>query len=145
MGLLNWPANINQPEISFQVFTISSKIRDATISDIKAANKIIKFIKDNKTHITFPPLHVPSTKMVMYSDASFINISDGCSQGEYLVFLSDKNNTSCPISWKSNKLRRVARFTFTLTIEALAFIDGFSLLHPPTSSRIISNSSILKN
>ena len=117
MGQLNWLANISQPEISFQVSSVSSKIRNATISDIKTANKIINFIKDNKTHITFPSLHLPSTKVFMYS-----NVPDGCSQGGYLVFLADKNNTSCPISWKSNKLRQVVRST--LAAEILAFLDG---------------------
>ena len=58
----------------------------------------------------------------MYSDTSFNNISDGFSQGGYFVFLADKNNNSCPISWKSNKLRQVARSTFAA--EALAFTDG---------------------
>ena len=87
MSQLNWLSNISRLEISIQVSSISSKIRNATISDIKAANKIIKFIKDNKTHIIFPPLNIPSTKLVVYSDVSF-NISDDCSQGGYLVFLA---------------------------------------------------------
>ena len=55
----------------------------------------------------------------MKTDTNFNNIYDGCSQGGYLcfylVFLF-------PISWKSNKLRRVARST--LTAEPLAFTDG---------------------
>ena len=101
MQQLAWLANISQPDISFQVSSISSNIQQATVSGTKTANKIIKFIKDNKTHITFPPLHISSTKVIMYPDASFSNISDGCSQGGYLVFLADKNSTSCPISWKS--------------------------------------------
>ena len=89
---------MSRPKIGSQVSRINSKMQEATLSTIKVANKIIKFIKGNETHITIPPPHFSSTKVVMSSDADFINISNDCSQGGYLVFLADKNNTSCPIS-----------------------------------------------
>ena len=98
IGQLNWLANISRPEISFQVSNISSKISNATISDIKEANKIIKFVKENKSHITFPSLDLKSTKIVMFSDASYNNIPDGNSQGGHVVFLTDKHKMSCPLS-----------------------------------------------
>ena len=119
---VNWLANISRPEISFHVSHISSKIVDATISDIKETSKIIKFLKENKNHITFPSLHLESTKIVMFSDASFNNLSDGYSQGGDIVFIADKFNMSCPISWKSTKVRRVAKST--LAAETLAFTEG---------------------
>ena len=122
IGQLNWLANISRPEISYQVSTISAKIKTATIADIKETNKIIKLVKQNKSFITFPSLHLPSTKVVMYSDASFNNITDGNSQGGYIVFLSDKHNNSSPIAWKSTKLCRVARSTSAA--ETLAFMEG---------------------
>ena len=67
------------------------------------------------------PLHIPGTKVVMYSNASFNNTSDGRSQGGYLVFLADKKQHFMSHSWRSNKLRWVARYT--LTAETLAFTD----------------------
>ena len=63
IGQLNCLANISRLEISFQVSYISSKIVDTTISAIKETNKIIKFVKENKNHITFPSLHLESTKI----------------------------------------------------------------------------------
>lgn len=122
IGQLNWLANISRPEISFQVSNISSKITNATISDIKETNKVIKFVKEHKSHITFPSLDLKSTKVMMFSDASFNNLSDGNSQGGHIVFLADKFKMSSPISWKSNKIRRIARST--LAAETLAFTDG---------------------
>ena len=86
IGQLNWLANISRPEISFQVSNISSRISNATISDIKEANKIIKFVKENKSHITFPSLDLKSTKIVMFSNASYSNIPDGNSQGGHVYF-----------------------------------------------------------
>lgn len=122
IGQLNWVANISRPEISYQVSNISSKIKDATINDIKEVNQIIKFVKTNENHITFPSLDIPSTRVTIYSDASFNNIPNGNSQGGYITMLTDKHQRSCPISWKSNKVRRVARST--LAAETLALTDG---------------------
>ena len=53
------------------------------------------------------------------ADTNFNNISEGCSQGRHLVFLVDKNNTSCPISAKSNKLKQVARATLAAETRPL--------------------------
>ena len=66
----------------------------------------------------FPPLHV---QVAMYSGVSYNNIPDGCIQGRYLVFLAEKNNTWCPVTWKSNKIMELARST--LTAETLTFTD----------------------
>ena len=122
LGQLNWLSNITCPEISFQVSTISSRITKATVSDIKEVNKIVKNVKGNKHCITFPSLDLSSTHVVMFSDASFNNHPNGSSQGGYIVMIVDKHNQSCPISWKSNKVRRIARST--LAAETLVFTDG---------------------
>ena len=58
----------------------------------------------------------------MYSDASFNNLCNGASQRGHIVLLTDQLNNSCPISWKSNKVRRIARST--LVAETLSFSDG---------------------
>ena len=122
IGQLNWLANITRPEISYQVSKISSEIPKATISTLKEVNKIIKFIKTTPSHILFPSLHVQSIRVRVYADASFNNDVNGSSQGGHIVLLSDKNKLSCPISWRSNKVRRVARST--LAAETLAMADG---------------------
>jgi len=122
IGQLNWLANISRPEISFQVSTISSKMTTATVSEIKETNKLINFVKNNPIFIKFSPLHRESTHIIMYADASFNNLENGNSQGGHLVMIRDKNQVVCPIFWKSNKVRRVARST--LAAETLAFTDG---------------------
>ena len=117
---LNWLANTTTPKISFQVSNISSKIVDATISDIKQSSKIIKIIKESQ--ITFPSLCFESTKILMFSDASFNNLCDGYSQGGHRVFIADKFNMSCPVSWKSTEVCHVARSN--IAAETLAFTKG---------------------
>ena len=84
-------------------------------------------------HITFPSLHLKSTKIVMFSDTSFKNLSDGYSQGGYIVFITDKFKMSCPVSWKSTKVHCVERST--LATETLAFTEGkMQILHVPSIS-----------
>ena len=97
IGQLNWLANISIPEISFQVSNISSKV-EATTSDIKETNKINKFVKENKNHITFPSFQLESTKIVVFSHAGFNNLYDGYSQVGHIVFIADKFNMSYPVS-----------------------------------------------
>ena len=92
------------------------------MQDIREANKIIKFAKSNRSFITFPSLHLPSVKVTIYSDASFNNLCNGASQGGHIVLLTDQFNNSCPISWKSNKVCRIARSS--LAAEALSFSGG---------------------
>ena len=95
-------------------------IRQATIEDIKDVNKVIKYVKDTPSKLYFPSLDVESTEVVAFTDASFNNLNDRGSQGGQVIFLKDKYNQSCPISWKSNRVRRVARST----LAAETFADG---------------------
>ena len=122
LGRLNWVANMTRPDISFTVSKVSGHIKEATISDVKEINKLIKHVKGSLASITFPALDVNTTRVVVYTDSSYNNLDDGGSQGGHIVFLKDKHNKSCPISWRSVRVRRVARST--LAAECLSFADG---------------------
>ena len=94
---LNCLANITRAEISYQVLKISNRITEATISDVKERNKIIKCAKANKDFIIFPPFHIPNTTFTMFSGTSFNKLLDGLGQRGHIVFLVNKIK-SCPIS-----------------------------------------------
>ena len=93
LGRLNWVANMTRPEISFTVSKVSGHIKEATISDVKEVNKLIKQVKSSPSSITFPALDVESTRVVVYTDSSYNNLDDGGSQGGHIV-LSRTNSTS---------------------------------------------------
>ena len=76
--------------------------------------------KDSGT-VVFPCLKMESFNIKVYSDASFNNLPNGASQEGHIVFLCDENN-SAPLSWTSNKIRRVVRST--LAAEAIALNDA---------------------
>ena len=122
LGQLNWLSNMTRPDISYSVSRISGHIKQAKIMHIKEANKLIKYVKDTPSTVSFPSLDIASTQVVVFSDSSFNNLDDGGSQGGQIVFLKDKFDKSCPISWRSTRVRRVARST--LAAESLSFADG---------------------
>ena len=122
LGQLNWLSCITRPEISFTVSEISSRISSATVSDILSINKTIKFVKSSPGFITMPRLDLTSLRIAAYSDSSFNNLPKGNSQGAYVVFLADDSHQSCPVSWSSNKVKRVVRST--LAAETLAFTEA---------------------
>ena len=122
IGQLNWLATVSHPEISSDVCQASSRVRDAAVSDIIEVNKVIYKVKKEQAYIHFPKLALSSVHLRVYSDASFNNLPDGGSQEGFLVLISDSSNKCSPISWASNRIKRVVRST--LAAETLALNDG---------------------
>ena len=107
---------MTRPEISFFICKTSTQIKDATISGLISANKIVKFFKNTPTYICIPTFHLESLYIKLFLDVSFDNLQNDGSQGVFLVFLSDKFN------WISTKLKHFAHST--LAAETMALSDG---------------------
>ena len=87
------------------------------------ANKAVKKLKSNSVKVKFPYLGRPEKlKIVVFSDATYGSLSDGASQGAYLVFIQGENGKVAPISWQSKKLSRVTKSP--LASETSALCDG---------------------
>lgn len=121
MGQINWACNISRPDVGFAAGQVNMSANKATVADIVAANKLVRHIKDTQSSILFPKLNMKKCYMEVYSDASFANLSDGGSQGGHIVFLTD-GIRSCPLVWRSCKVRRVVKST--IAAETLALVDG---------------------
>ena len=121
LGKINWVAGISRPEISYHACEITTRVKNATITDIFTINRVIKFIKSTPSHITIPVKNLESLQLLLYSDASFNNLPDRGSQGRYIVFLCDKFSNSAPIAWNSTRLKHVTRST--LAAGTLALTD----------------------
>ena len=120
LGQLNWLSGMTRLKIGFTVSEVSSRIKSATMSDIKSLNKTIKTVKTTEGWIHIPKLNLCSLKIRWYTDAGFNNLNDSCSQG-FILFLCDQDGFSTAISLSSNKLKRVVRSI--RTAETLAFAD----------------------
>ena len=79
-------------------------------------------IKSTPGHITIPVINLESPQLLLHSDVSFNNLTDGDSQGGYIVFLCNKFSNSAPIVWNSTRLKHVTRPT--LAAETLALMGG---------------------
>ena len=127
LGQLNWLACTSRPEISFAVSDLSSKVKSATVNELIEVNKVVKFIKTTPSLLKIPKLDLESTRVASYTDASFNSMIDGSSQGAFIIFLYDKNGSCAPISWASNRIKRVVRSS--LAAETLAFMEGADSAH----------------
>ena len=97
IGQLLWISNHTRPDISCDVSILGSKLKDATINELKTVNKLISKIKDNQYTLRYQPLDL-SFKRLSFTDAAFGNLSDRGSQGGLVIFLLDKHNKSNLIS-----------------------------------------------
>ena len=121
-GRLNWIASKSRPDLSFDVCDLSCSIKNAKVSDLQKAVKVVRKAKSSRGSIKFPSLDLSTIRVVTYSDASYGNLPDGSSQGGHIVFLSDSSGKCVPITWSSVKIRRIARST--LASECMALQDA---------------------
>ena len=116
---LNGLATQTRPDFSYDVSDLSSMLKQENVECLKQANRVVK---KKKSHINIPDLgNLKHLKIVAYSDASFGNLTDGSSQGGYIIFLVGSNDKYMPIAWQSKCVRRVVKST--LAAEILAMVD----------------------
>ena len=122
IGQLSWIATQTRPDIAFDVCELSGHCRNATVADAVRLNKIISRVVSDHFCLLFGKLSsVGDCIIECFSDASFGNLSDGGSQGGFVIFLKDRQGRRCPIYWQSRKLRRVVKST--LSAETLALVE----------------------
>ena len=118
-GQLNWTSSQTCPDISYQACEVSTCIKNATICDLKTANKYIRKLKSLEVVLKFPNLgNLENVRIMCSSDASFANLKNGSSHGGFIIFLCG----NAPIAWKSNKLKGVVKST--LSAETLALEEA---------------------
>lgn len=123
IGQILWVARQSRPDVMFDVSNLASKLKDATVQAIHEANRIVCKLKSKKVVLNFLHLGKDSAlKIVVFSDASFGNLSDGGTQGGHLIVLMGEIGNFSPLSWQSKRVKRVVRST--LAGETLAMSDG---------------------
>ena len=76
-------------------------------------------MKRNPLSLKFPKIQFNGAFIIVFSDVSFGNLPDGSSQGGHLIFMAEK---SCPLTWQSQKIRKVCNST--LGAESWALVDA---------------------
>ena len=126
VGRINWAVQGSRPDLGFEMIELSTKLKKGSVSDLQRANKAIKRLKDeqNSNQIVFPCLgDLEQCKIMVFSDASHANLSDGVSSvGAHVVLLVGSDRNCCPLAWQANKIKRVVRST--IAAEALSLQEG---------------------
>ena len=127
IGKLMWPAMHVKPEICFTLSYLASQLPYPTVELIKIANKAVRHVLNGPPIVlSFQALkNWSNISIICFTDASFNNNVDGSTHGGHLIFAMETDTLKCClISWKSGKIRRIARST--LAAETFAMIDGIN-------------------
>ena len=113
-----------RPDLAFMMTELSTKFRNAKISDYLTVKKVLVKAKTAKCEVFFPYLGSPKDWIItVCADASHGNLNGGVdSCMGYLVFIVNSQHHSSPLSWRSGKVKRVVRST--IAAETLAMIEG---------------------
>ena len=137
-GQLNWVAAQSRPDLSFMTYDLNVTKSVDPEEAVKKANKAFRRMKElnGDYNVKFSKLGDISTlKIVIYSDASSMNLGDKVSTGKgHLIVLMNEEGRISPLSWGSHKCKRVV--SSTLSAETLAFKD--TLDHGVYVSHLIS-------
>ena len=120
VGQLQWAAKLTRPDISFSSCDLSSRAKDATITEVKEANKLLKKLHQQQYSVRIPNIgNITASSLVVFSDASHKILADGNSQGGFIVFLAGSHNKFAPLVWTSHRLKRVVKSAMAAETIAL--------------------------
>ena len=110
-GQLNWISSQSRPDLSYDAFILSTRLKSATFEDAKYANKVLEKAKKQKVNLRFSELGFwKDLHLELYVDASLGNIeSNGLTKSMmgFLLLLCDSKGNCSPIHWKSKVIDRV--------------------------------------
>ena len=127
-GAYGWLSTIVKPQLSFPVSKANAKINDgeAGAEYLRLVQK--RFNPSNNT-MRFVPLREKAGTLHLYchSDASLFNAEEHASQGGFVIFAGEQfekgetKKMNCNIMhWRSQKIRRVTKSTFSSELLSLS-------------------------
>ena len=107
LGKLQWLSSQTRPDLSISANSLSSDLGNASRASLLEINKAIRKAKSTSFNLEYAPL-ADFDRLVVYADASFQNLSDGGSQGGYIIFATNSQFSPIhPISWASRRIQRI--------------------------------------
>merc|ERR1711867_62083 len=99
VGSINWCVIGTRPDLSFELNTLSVKLRNATVGDFLNAQKSIRKLQNNQVHITIPDLKMfdPGLEIVVFTDAAFRNQDKKIKSTMAYIIYCKRNDLYCPI------------------------------------------------
>ena len=128
IGKLLWLVNQTRPDLGFETSVAASKVNNATVSELLEMNKLVKKAKATDIELKIPKLNnLENAKLLVFSDASFGNVSNGGSQAGYVVLVVDDERNCVVIHWGSHRIKRVVRSV--LAAETMAMSDAVDMAY----------------
>ena len=118
-GKLLWLAENCRPDLSFMANHLSKKSHNATLSDLKYVNKVLKKMRERSNEVVYSRVGDKEELVVRsMSDASYLKVKE--SVGGSLAMLSNKNNNkTVPLYWKSKRITKICTSTKDAETHAL--------------------------
>ena len=124
LGTVGWRAQQSAPWLSAETSLLQAEVSTATVATLQKVNKLIRTMNATASvKILIPAIHELS--VVGWGDAAWAVRASGESQGGELVavvpleFLSGQTCVVAPVSWRSNKLLRVARSSTSAEVQQM--------------------------
>ena len=123
VGQIQWVAKQTRPDAAYTGCVLSTKVKHATVADVRRANKQLKQLQQTKIAVKISDIgDLEDASLLLYSDASHANLAGGGSQGGFVIFLQGSNSALAPLIWKSHKLKRVVKSA--MGAETMALLEG---------------------
>lgn len=121
-----------RPDICAAIQLIAPGGESLKNSEYATIRKVIDHLQsDPPFGLTFVPIYLSTSRLVLFSDASFGNARKEKSQLAYVVILADKDDHENIIHYASTRCRRITRSVMASEIHALVlgFVATFSIQH----------------
>ena len=119
-GQIGWLARGTRPDLTFAQVEMSTKFLNGKVKDLNKAIKAVRKIPNNKSSYKIRNLgSCDEWQVEVSTDASLGNLNEGVdSTAGYIVLLKNPYGVCVPISWSSNKIKRIV--DNTLAAEAIS-------------------------
>jgi hypothetical protein len=126
---LAWPVRHVLPQLSYSVSFLASKVTEATVSDMKHLNSIVKEAKSadaqGQALIRFTPLDLDNLLVVTPFDASFAKEEGMKSQSGFMSLLTDRRilegrAPAALVEFQSARISRVVKSTMSAESASLS-------------------------
>ena len=110
-GQLSWAAQNTRRDLSYVARDLATRNKDATLEDLKYANKVLKKAQKDNIKIRYTKLgSLKDLHIIGYTDSSYRNAEQGTkSVAGRVLFLANKDGRCSPISWKSKTIQQVCK------------------------------------
>ena len=114
IGGMLWVSGMTRADIAADMCVLSTKLTNPTVADILRANKTLRYLKGSSEHaMTIRPME-GKISVTAFADSAFQNLDRQGSQGGQMIGLtSEGSNQFVTVSWKSARIKRVVRSTFS--------------------------------